>query len=138
MAIASYLIAASGAIFLLLGAGHLLLTYLGQLLSPRDATLRTHMRQSYPVITRETTMWSAWQGFNASHSLGAMFFGAAYLDLALAHLTWLAQDKVLQAVGVAAVLGWVLLAFRHWFLAPQVGLTMAALLYAAGLFAMHA
>ena len=138
MPLSSYLIAASGAICLLLGAVHLLLTYQGRLLFPRDDTLRMHMRQAYPVITRETNMWSAWQGFNASHSLGAMLFGAVYLDLGLAHLTWLAQDELLQVVGLAAALGWVLLAFRHWFRAPQAGLAIAALLYGAGLLALHA
>lgn len=138
MAVASHLIAASGAIFLLLGSVHLVLTYRGNLLGPRDAALRTHMRSALPVITRETTMWSAWQGFNASHSLGAIVFGVIYLDLALAHPAWLAQDAFLQAVGLAAALAWVVLAFRHWFRVPQAGLGIAALLFASGVLALHA
>ncbi len=28
------------------------------------------MQQVSPVITRQTTMWKAWVGFNASHSYG--------------------------------------------------------------------
>ena len=90
------------------------------------------------MITRETTMWSAWQGFNASHGLGAMIFGAIYLDLGLTHVTWLAHDEILQGVGLAATLGWVLLSFRDRFRVPQAGVTIAALLYAIGLLALRA
>ena len=45
MTIASALIAASGAILLLLGTVHLVLTYRGRMLSPRDEALRTQMLQ---------------------------------------------------------------------------------------------
>ena len=138
MAIASLLIAASAAILLVLGTIHLVITYSGRLLLPRDDALRERMAAVSPVISRATTMWRAWQGFNASHSLGAMLFGIVWIDLALARPAWLAQDVLLQLGGLAAVLGWALLAFRHWFRVPQAGTAIAALLYAAGLVALHA
>ena len=119
MAIASLLIAASAAILLVLGTIHLVIAYSGRLLLPRDDALRERMAAVSPVISRATTMWRAWQGFNASHSLGAMLFGIVWIDLALARPAWLAQDVLLRLVGLAAVLGWALLAFRHWFRAPR-------------------
>jgi hypothetical protein len=33
------------------------------------------MKSISPMLTRETTMWKAWIGFNASHSSGITFIG---------------------------------------------------------------
>ena len=71
-ALAPYLMAASAAILLALGLLHLLYTFRGPKLWPRDASLQQRMSEVSPVITRETTMWKAWIGFNASHSFGAI------------------------------------------------------------------
>ncbi len=138
MSLASMLIAASGAILLVLGFIHVVITYSGRLLLPRDRALRERMEAVSPVISLETTMWRTWQGFNASHGLGVMLFGVVYIDLALGNPGLLAQDVVLQGIGLAWSLAWVLLAFRHWFSVPQAGTALAALLYAAGLVALHA
>lgn len=53
------LIAASAAIILLLGLIHLLHTFYGPKLLPRDRDLKARMEEVSPVITRETTMWKA-------------------------------------------------------------------------------
>jgi hypothetical protein len=74
-ALAPFLIAASAAIILLLGLLHLLYTFRGSKLHPRDPELAERMREISPVISRETTMWKAWIGFNASHAYGATLFG---------------------------------------------------------------
>jgi hypothetical protein len=84
-ALATSLVAASAAVILLLGLIHLLYTFRGRKLHPRDAQLEARLREVSPVITRETTMWKAWVGFNASHSFGAILFGAVYGYLSLAH-----------------------------------------------------
>jgi hypothetical protein len=136
-ALASILIAASGAILLALGLIHVFITYAGRLLLPRDRALRERMEAVSPVISRDTTMWRAWQGFNASHGLGVMLFGVVYIDLALRNTDLLARDVVLQGIGLAWLLAWVLLAVRHWFNVPQAGTVLATLLYAAGLVALH-
>jgi hypothetical protein len=78
IAFAPSLIAARAAIILLLGLIHLLYTFRGPKLNPRDAALETRMKEISPVVTRETTMWKAWVGFNASHSYGAILFGLVY------------------------------------------------------------
>jgi hypothetical protein len=65
--IASVLVAASAAIILLLGAMHLLYTFRSNKFHPRDPALLLRLQQDSPVISRQTTMWNAWVGFNASH-----------------------------------------------------------------------
>lgn len=62
------LMAASAAIVGLLGLVHLVLTYRGPKLLPRDPAVREAMEGTHPVISRETTYWKAWVGFNARRS----------------------------------------------------------------------
>ena len=57
--IAPWLVAASAAIILLLGLIHLLYTFHGPKLLPRDRELHVRMQEVSPVITRQTTMWKA-------------------------------------------------------------------------------
>src|SRR6188768_316110 len=61
-----------------LGVLHLIYTFHGPKLTPRDPDLQARMAEVHPVITRQTTMWRAWVGFNASHSMGAILFGLIY------------------------------------------------------------
>ncbi len=49
------LITASAAIILTLGLLHLLYTFRGPKLHPREAALETQMKSVSPVITRQTT-----------------------------------------------------------------------------------
>jgi hypothetical protein len=57
----------------------------GTSLAPRDPALQVSMSRISPVLTKETTMWRCWMGFNASHSMGLILFGLIYAYLALAH-----------------------------------------------------
>ena len=103
---------ASAGIILLLGVIHLVYTFYGKKLTPRDPALQAAMRQVSPVLTRATTMWKTWVGFNASHSMGAMLFGLIYGYLALAHEALLFRSPYLLAVGLAMLGGWVVLGKR--------------------------
>ena len=78
-------IAASSAVPLLLGFLHLLYTFRGPKLHPRDPDITAKMMTVSLVISRETTMWRAWVGFNATHSLGLILFGSLYGYLAMRH-----------------------------------------------------
>jgi len=131
--IAPWLIAASAGIVLVLGALHLLYTFHGSKLLPRDAELQARMQAVSPVITRQTTMWKTWIGFNASHSGGLILFGAVYGYLALAQSEVLFHSPFLLALGLAALLGWVLLARAYFFRIPLVGVALATLLYGLAL-----
>ena len=132
-AFAPPLVAASAAIILLLGLIHLLYTFRGRKLHPRDAELEQRMREISPVITRETTMWRAWVGFNASHSLGAILFGLIYGYLAIAHQAFLFAAPFLLLVGLVLLLGYVFLGMRYWFSVPYRGIVLATVLYVVAL-----
>lgn len=127
--LAPWLIAASAAIILLLGLAHLLYTFYGPMLLPRDPELQTRMQEVSLVITRQTTMWKAWIGFNASHSYGAILFGAVYGYLALVHSAFLFQSTFLLLLGLLLLFGYVFLAKRYWFRIPLRGILLATFLY---------
>ena len=127
--ISPFLIAASAAIMLLLGVAHLVYTFYGPRLLPRDRELITRMHETNLVLTTETTVWKAWIGFNASHSFGAILFGAVYGYLALAHSAFLFQSTYLLSLGLLMLFGYVVLARRYWFMIPFRGILLSAVLY---------
>ena len=83
---AQILLIVGASIFGLLGVAHLYFTFFTTNFEPHDASVKTAMEGTSPVLTKETTMWRAWVGFNASHSLGAMLLPAVYLPLTIFHL----------------------------------------------------
>ena len=100
-------IAVSALVVFALGSLHLLYTFHGPKLLPRDPSLQSAMQAVSPQITRQTTMWRAWLGFNASHSTGAMLFGLVYGYLALWQSALLFSSWFLCAVGLIHLLGYV-------------------------------
>ncbi|MBL8381169.1 MAG: hypothetical protein JNM79_25095 [Burkholderiales bacterium] len=133
MALAGWLIFAAAMVILLLGLAHLLFTFRGERLSPRDTALRAAMQAGHPQLTRQTTMWRAWVGFNASHSLGAIVFGLVYGYLALGAPALLFGSRFLLAVGAGTLGAYMLLGRRYWFSIPNRGILLALCLYALGL-----
>jgi hypothetical protein len=133
MNLATSLITASAAIIFALGLAHLAFTFRGTRLHPRDAQLQAAMKEVSMVITRQTTVWKAWIGFNASHSVGAILFGVVYGYLAITHGTFLLQSTPLLLVGFAFLIGFVVLAKIYWFSTPFRGIGLATALYVAGL-----
>ena len=131
--LASTLIAASALITGLLGSIHLLFTFNGPKLHPRDKSVMLAMEQTCPVITRETTVWRATVGFNASHSMGLMLFGIIYPYFAFVQPTVLWQSPFLLALGLVVLLAYLILAKLYWFSVPRRGVVLALLLYVAGL-----
>ena len=132
--ISPLLVATSAAIILFLGFVHLLFTFHGPKLQPQDRELITRMQKTNLVLTQETSMWKAWIGFNASHSLGAILFGAVYGYLSLAHSAFLFQSAYLLSLGLIFLLIYVFLAKRYWFSVPFRGILLSTVLYAVALF----
>jgi hypothetical protein len=126
------LISASAAIVLVLGLVHLRYTFHGPKLHPRDPALATHMQRVAPVISRETTMWKAWIGFNASHSYGAILYGTVYGYLALDEPAFLFHSPFLCILGLAFLLGYVVLGKLYWFSVPFRGVVLATVCYVSG------
>lgn len=131
--IAGILVAASAGILLILGGIHLAYTFHGPKFDPRDPALAVAMRVVSPVISRETTMWKAWVGFNASHAMGAILFGLVYGYLALMQRDLLFSSPYLQVVGLAMVGGFVALGRVYWFSVPYRSCQVALLCYCAGI-----
>jgi len=127
------LMAGSALVVLMLGSIHLLYTFRGNKLFPRDTHLERQMQLVSPVLTSQTTMWRAWIGFNASHSYGAMFFGLVYAYLALAHDQLLFHSPYLIVVGLALLIAYLALAKAYWFSIPLLGILLSTLLYVAAL-----
>jgi len=131
--LASGLIALSAVLCAALGLLHLVYTFHGTNLHPRDAELRSKMENALPMLTNETTMWKAWIGFNATHSLGLLLFGAIYGYLALA------QRQLFFRSGFLLVAGFVMLAAyayvsRHYFFSePFHMILLAGILYLTGM-----
>ncbi len=131
--LARILVSASSVIMILLGSIHLFYTFFGNKLAPRDPTVQAAMNATQMVLTSETTVWRAWIGFNASHSICAMFFGLVFGFLAGAHPELLFRSAYLQALGLAVLAGFVVLAKLYWFSIPLVGVSIALLCFLAGL-----
>jgi hypothetical protein len=130
---ANLFIAISAGIILLLGLVHLLYTFFGTKLMPRDASLQETMKLVSPLITKETNMWKSWIGFNASHSLGAILFGLIYAYLAIWHADFLFASYFLLLTGFALLASLVVLGKLYWFSIPFRGISIAFASYCAAL-----
>ena len=130
---ARILMVLSASIVFTLGVVHLVYTFWGPMLIPRDPALRISMSQISPVITKETTMWRCWVGFNASHSMGLILFGLVFGYLALAHGRLLFQSPFLLVVGLAMLGGLVVLCKLYFFSAPLAGISISLACYLASM-----
>jgi hypothetical protein len=133
--IATVLLVASAAVLFSLGTLHLIYTFVGPKLTPRDPALQTRMREVSPVITKETTMWNFWVGFNVSHSMAAMLFGLIYGFLAIANGSLLFSSPYLLIVGFLTLAGLFVVGKVYWFRAPFVGIGISLACYVAGVIA---
>jgi hypothetical protein len=130
---ARILMVLSASIVFTLGVVHLVYTFWGPMLTPRDPVLQTSMSQIAPVITKETTMWRCWMGFNATHSMGLILFGLIFGFLALAHGRLLFQSPFLLFVGLAMLGGLVVLCKVYFFSAPLMGISISLACYVASM-----
>ena len=130
---ANILFAISASILLLLGTLHLIFTFYGSKLTPCDANLQADMKRISPVISKETTIWKSWIGFNASHSLCGILFGLIYGYLAIWHSDFLFTSYFLLFLGAALLVSLVIISKLYWFSIPFRGIVLATLCYGAAL-----
>ena len=116
-------------IVLTLGVLHLVSTFWGPSLTPRDPALQISMSQSSLIMTNETTMWRCWVGFNASHSMGLILFGLIFGYLALVHGQLLFRSPFLLAVGLAMLGGLIVLCKVYFFSWPLTGINISLACY---------
>ena len=101
---------------------------------PRKKTVIEAMKGSTLVLTKETTVWRAWIGFNISHGLGVSMFGALYFYLSAFHYqTFMALGPLPWLAPVIAAI-YFILARRYWFSIPAAGSALGTVLFTIGLF----
>ena len=120
--IAKYLWELGSLILVILGTLHLLYTFFSDKFSSRNKNVIDEMKSSYPNLTKETTMWKAWIGFNASHSSGAMFIGLINFYLALEHFTVFQSDHYFFIFNILTIGFYLWLAKKYWFKIPFIGI----------------
>ena len=135
---AKLLMVLSAGIIFTLGAIHLIYTFYGLQLTPRDPALQISMSQVSPVISKETTMWRCWVGFNATHSMALLLFGLVFGFLALAHGEVLFHSPFLLVVGLAMLAGLVVLCKLFFFRVPLIGVSIALVCYVASVAILRA
>ncbi|TFW03189.1 hypothetical protein E4K72_13020 [Oxalobacteraceae bacterium OM1] len=127
----------SAGVILMLGMAHLAYTFFGDKFHPRDAALLEGMKTTSPVISRQTSIWKAWIGFNASHSLGAILFGVVFGYLAIQEPALLFHSSVLGVAGFLTLSAYLWMAQSYWFTRPLQGISVAFLFYVAAFCLAH-
>lgn len=135
MSLSQWWLVAGGSVFLILGLLHAAYTLSDEKrprrIVPDDPKVIEAMAASKVRIARGgTTVWRAWIGFNLSHSLGAVMFGAACLIAGLL-LKTLSPPRAALFIPVAIASLYALLAVRYWFRIPVIGTALATFCFAA-------
>lgn len=127
----SVLIVVGASIFGVLGSMHLIYTYFTNKFEAYDPTVTEAMKGTSPILTRETTLWKAWIGFNASHSLGAMVFAGVYIPLSFSHFSVIQNSVWFSTLPVFVGLSYLVLAKKYWFKIPFVGILASTVCFLA-------
>jgi hypothetical protein len=125
------LLIVGAAIFGLLGTAHLGYTFFTDKFHTRDSAVGEAMKNTSPVLTGRTTVWRAWIGFNASHSLGAMTFAVFYLMLATQHMAVIRSAPGFAWLATINGLAYLALAKAYWFRTPFIGILIATICFLA-------
>jgi len=116
-------------IFGLLGFVHLLYTFVTDKFNPYNPDVMEAMKSSTVKITKETTVWRAWIGFNASHSLGAIFFASIYLPLSFSNIQFIVDNNWFAVLPSIVGFSYLLLAKNYWFKIPLFGILISTICF---------
>jgi len=115
----------ASSIFLILGSIHLIYTFFTNKFLARDGEATKKMKATSPILTKETTVWKAWIGFNASHSLGAIFIGLINILLVTQHFEVYQNSFNILLLDICTGIFYLFLAKRYWFKIPLIGILIA-------------
>jgi hypothetical protein len=136
---AQLLIIVAASVFLFMGLLHGALTLRDlthpRAFTPKDPALRQAMQQSSIGLHPSINLWKAWLGFNLTHSLGLVLFGAAFLHVGIFEPEAFASSPLLQAVAVLVSAIYQVLSVMFFFSKPAINsaVGLACFLVAAGL-----
>lgn len=128
---AKYLWITGSLIMFLLGAIHFIYIFFTNKLLPRSEKVKEEMKSTNPILTRETTMWKGWIGFNASHSSGAIFIGLLNFYLAVNYFTLFQSDNFFFLFNILTIGFYVWLAKKYWFKIPLIGISITLICFIA-------
>lgn len=118
-------------IFLILGTIHLLYTFFTNKFDARNRDVIQKMKDTSPLLTRDTTMWKAWIGFNASHSAGAIFFGLINSILVLQYFSVIQYSLLLHLLNIITAIFYLWLGKKYWFKIPFTGILVSTICFIA-------
>ena len=90
------------------------------------------MNQISPYYERNNNV-AGWVGFNATHSMGLILFGLVFGFLVLAPDQLLFRSPFLLVVGLAMLVGFVVLSKFYFFSAPLKGVSVSLACYVASI-----
>jgi hypothetical protein len=134
--IEKYLWIAGSSVFIILAGIHLLYTFFTNKFSVRDKETEEMMKRNFPVLTKKTTMWKAWIGFNASHSIGSIFFGVINLYFAIRQFELLKGSAGLLSIMLMVCLFYLFLGFKYWFVIPRTGILISFICFVTAVILM--
>lgn len=129
MRVVRVLLYLGGGIFVVLGLLHAVYTFLDidrpRRLVPQDPAVARAMTESNLRLSGTgTTMWRAWVGFNFSHSIGVVLFGAVCLGAGFVlGATVLPSWILFVFVLIAAT--YLVVSLLYWFRIPAAGIAVA-------------
>lgn len=112
-----------------LGTIHLVYTFFSNKFNAFDKNVTKAMKETSPILTKETTMWDAWVGFNASHSIGAMLVTAFYVPLAIENMEVIRSTIWFSVLPIIIGLSYLFLAKKYWFKIPFIGILLATVCF---------
>lgn len=118
-------------IFGLLGSAHLLYMFFSNKFEAYDSSVTQSMKETSLILTKETTLWKAWVGFNASHSIGVMFIAIIYTTLALKYFDVIEQSLLLSLLPILIGLSYLILAKKYWFSSHFIRISIATMCFIA-------
>jgi hypothetical protein len=125
------------AIFGLLGFIHLIYTLFTEKFHPHNSDIIAAMKSSTTNITKETTVWRAWVGFNASHSLGAILFAAIYIPLGFSHIQFIVNNSWFAVLPSIIGISYLILAKNYWFKIPFFGILISTICFINAFFLIN-
>jgi hypothetical protein len=137
--LARTLLIIGSSIYFALGAAHALATIVDvfrpTFFAPTDRKLIEPLKHA-PVqlaawFGRKSYFWSAWLGFNISHSIGGAFFGLCFLLVGLYRFDLFQSYWVVPTLAISMGVAYLIVALCFWFFVPATGITIGLLCFIA-------
>lgn len=124
-------------IFGFLGSVHLIYTFYSKKFEPYNNDTKKSMEESTLVLTKETSVWNAWVGFNTSHSFGAILIALFFIPLSIFNNEVIQNSQWFSILPSLIGVCYLILAVKYWFKIPAVGILLATFCFMASAIAYN-